>query len=174
MCFPAQLVWCHTNPICTFTDAKSLSSPRHACSVACSRPQHLPLPALHLLLLPAAASSFNLGNTATLYLAVDTSSLNSITGTTYTPGTTTSLNSLVRISPPDQAPPTSPPGVTISQTTTYNYNLIISRLLTCVNERSVSAPTDSRTPLGCHIHMGATRLKKPCEVRYFVAPPALL
>lgn len=110
----------------------------HVCTMACTPPMlALPVPAAVPAPVPAAASSFNLGNTATLYLAIDTSSLNSITGTTFTPGTSTSLNSLVRISPPDQAPPTSPPGMTISQTTTYNYNLIISKLLTCVNERSV-------------------------------------
>lgn len=86
----------------------------------------------------SAAETYNIGSQATLYLTIDASSITTVPGVWGANTGQQTSSSLVRISPPDQAPPLSPPGITVSQSTTYSYNLVISKLLTCVDSRSVS------------------------------------
>lgn len=77
------------------------------------------------------AAAINLGGTANLYDTIDTSSLNSIAGTV------TGVQNTVRLSPADAAPPAAAPGVTLSGSKTFQYNIIIGRLLTCGSDRTV-------------------------------------
>lgn len=81
----------------------------------------------------AAAETFNLGGTANLYDVIDTSSLTTVAGQL------TGVQSLVRLSPAGSAPPTQAPGVTLSGSKTFTYNIIVSRLLTCTSDRTVRA-----------------------------------
>lgn len=119
-----------------------------------SDPPRAPCPSLHKRI-HTAADTYNLGGSATLYLAIDASSLNSIPGlstnnqayttainpTTGQPYTTTNTNNwanYVRVSPADAAPPTTPPGITITGSATYTYNIIVSKMYTCMDQRTVS------------------------------------
>lgn len=83
-----------------------------------------------------AAETYNIGSQATLYLAIDSSSLTTLPGVWGT-NTAQTTNNLVRIEPPDAAPPQTPPGITVTQTTAYTYNVIVSKLMTCMDSRTV-------------------------------------
>lgn len=131
---------------CTSTNPANLSTQPARCLPHFCLPFN-PTPS-HPFCCTAAAQTYDVGAQATLYLTLDTSSLATFSGTgAWNSGQCTSTNpagcnagsNLVRIQPPDAAPPQAPPGITISQTTVYTYNVIISKLMTCVDSRTVSA-----------------------------------
>lgn len=76
--------------------------------------------------------AYNLGGTANLYDTVDTSSLATLTAAGMTADTS------VRLSPADAAPPTTAPGVTLSGSKTFTYNVVVGRLTTCGTDKTVS------------------------------------
>lgn len=78
-----------------------------------------------------SAATFNIGGTANIYDTVNTQGLSTVTSTL------TGVNSLVRFEPADQRPPSTTPGLSLSGSRTFTYNMIISRLLQCTNDLSV-------------------------------------
>lgn len=114
-----------------------------------TRQQPVILSLHHALSCPAvaAANTFNVGGTATIYIQVDASSLSSVFGggtssSTTVAGVTINNNdnswvNYVTISPADASPPTSAPGITITGSVTYTYNVVIRKLLICTSSRSV-------------------------------------
>jgi hypothetical protein len=78
----------------------------------------------------ATAATFDIGGTATITDALDTTSLNSLGGNVAA--------SLVRFEPADQTPPSAAPGLTLSDSRMFSYNLIVGRLSRCTQAITVS------------------------------------
>jgi hypothetical protein len=81
----------------------------------------------------STASTFNIGGTASIYDVVDTSGLVSILGNTVNTGT----NTFIRYEPADQHPPETAPGLTLDDSRTFSYNLIVRRLGQCATSLTV-------------------------------------
>lgn len=90
-----------------------------------------------------SADTYSIGGTANIYDVVDTSGLSSTLSTLSNPGS----SNLVRFEPASERPPGQAPGLTLSDSRTFTYNLIISKLLTCTTNRVVSN-TATLTPVG--------------------------
>ncbi|KAF6252300.1 hypothetical protein COO60DRAFT_540731 [Scenedesmus sp. NREL 46B-D3] len=76
------------------------------------------------------ATTFDLGGTATITDVLNMESLNSVAGNRAA--------SLVRFEPADQRPPSAAPGLTLSDSRTFTYNLIVGRLARCTQAITLS------------------------------------
>jgi hypothetical protein len=75
------------------------------------------------------ATTFDLGGTATITDVLDTTGFNTLFGNT--------ASSLIRFEPADQRPPSAAPGLTLSDSRTFTYNLIVGRLSRCTQTITV-------------------------------------
>eukprot|EP00882_Tetradesmus_deserticola_P002023 GHRQ01002169.1.p1 GENE.GHRQ01002169.1~~GHRQ01002169.1.p1 ORF type:complete len:1068 (+),score=230.77 GHRQ01002169.1:406-3609(+) len=76
------------------------------------------------------ATTLDLGGTATITDALDTQNLRTTAGNLAV--------SLIRVEPADQSPPSTAPGLTLSDSRTFTYNVIVGQLARCTQTITLS------------------------------------